>query len=361
MVEKIKKALGEITHLEATVTGEMSVGDVPVAKWANLEAVKAGDEDPMEVVVSIPSGKSTRGWNYTPQALQKIVGEVNTTGLAGFLGHQKDENVSSEFPLPVTHWIGAVWKDGVAYFRGVVDKAAGDLKRWIRAGTVRTVSIFGVPTLKQAGGETQVVDYRPLSIDWTPLGRAGMPTTIVAMGEMNEESGGDKMTPEELLKEMRAQGIKPGQVIGEMEWDQKAVAKELGLDLEKAEANAKAVGEMAMVFGLDPNAKVEDVLSAAKVARDVQQKAFTADHDALKDKVIGEMVVAEAARPLVRRMLQVEADADEAAVKKAVGEMLADDDVKKSLTAVFKESPIAPKDGRQNDGNIGLAMHQAKI
>ncbi len=360
MKSKEKQASGEITHLEATVTGEMSVGDVPVAKWANLEAVKAGDEDPMEVVVSVPSGKSTRGWNYTPQALQKIVGEVNDVGLAGFLGHQKEENVGSEFPQPVTHWIGAVWKDGVAYFRGVVDKAAGDLKRWIRAGTVRTVSIFGVPTLKQAGGETQVVDYRPLSIDWTPLGRAGMPTTIVAMGEMNEESRGEVMTWEELLKEMRAQGIKPGQVIGEMGWDKGAVAKELGLDPEKDAANAKAIGEMAQVFGLDPNAKVEDVLSAAKTAREVQQKAAVAEHDALKAKVIGEMVAAEVARPLVSRMLRVPSDADEASIKKAVGELMESEDVKKALYVVFKDTPITPMTGRE-DKATGLVAHQARI
>lgn len=359
MAEKIKKALGEMTRLEATVTGEMSIQDVPVAKWANLDAVKAGDEDPMEVIASVPSGKSTRGWNYTPAALQKIVGEVNAVGLAGFLGHQKEENVGSEFPQPVTHWIGALWKDGVAYFRGVVDKAAGDLKRWIRAGTVRTVSIFGVPTLQTAKGETSVIDYKPLSIDWTPLGRAGMPTTIVAMGEMNEESRGEEMTWEEIKKELMGSGMKPGQVFGEMGGDVKALVKEHGLELDNG--SVKAIGEIALVFGLDPNAKVEDVLSAAKTARDVQQKAATADHDKLVDKVIGEMVVAEAARPLVKRMLQAAPDANEETLKTAVGEMLKDEDLKKSLAGVFKDSPITPKTGREDSKTTGLVPHQARI
>ncbi|MEG3071038.1 MAG: hypothetical protein RQM92_09690 [Candidatus Syntrophopropionicum ammoniitolerans] len=82
---------------------------------------------------------------------------------------------------------GSKWDDvgKKAYFRGVVDKAAADLKRWIKAKTIKTVSIFGIPKLQKINGETNVVDYKPLSIDWTPLGRAGMPTAIVATGEMD--------------------------------------------------------------------------------------------------------------------------------------------------------------------------------
>ena len=173
--------------LVAKVTGEMSVDDVPVASWANLDALKGDDPDPYQVVMAVPAGKSTRGWNYTPQALQRIVGEVNASGLPAFLGHQKPDDVSTEFPNPVTHWIGAKWQDGVAYFRGLLDKSATDLKRWVRGNAINQVSIFGYPQLEQKAvtGETDVTDYKPLSIDWTPLNRAGMPTKLVASGEMD--------------------------------------------------------------------------------------------------------------------------------------------------------------------------------
>jgi hypothetical protein len=187
--ESLTEAVGEITAVQAIISGEMRVEDVPLAPWTDLEALKAGDTESMEVVVEIPAGKSKRGWNYRPEALQKIVGEVMNQGLPGFLGHQKPEDVDHQFPTPVTHWVGALWKDGKAYFRGVVDKAAADLKRWIKAKAIRQVSIFGVPKLQQVGGETHVVDYKPLSIDWTPLGRAGMPTAVVAVGEMDEIVG----------------------------------------------------------------------------------------------------------------------------------------------------------------------------
>lgn len=174
--------------LAAKICGEMNVNDVPVAGWADMEALKDGDDDPLEVIMAVPAGKSTRGWNYTSNALNSIVGEVNSTGLPGFLGHQKSENVATEFPTPVTHWIGAKMENGTAYFRGLIDKSATDLKRWIRGKAINQVSIFGYPQLEQntVTGETDVIDYKGLSIDWTPLNRAGMPTSLIATsGEMD--------------------------------------------------------------------------------------------------------------------------------------------------------------------------------
>ena len=117
--------------------------------------------------------------------MKDIVNYVKENTLSGFLGHQKAEAVETEFPPPVTHWVGAVMRNGKAYFRGVIDAAAKDLKRWIRAKRVKQVSIFGAPKLKVANGEIQVVGYKPLSIDWTPLDRAGMSTRVVAVGEMD--------------------------------------------------------------------------------------------------------------------------------------------------------------------------------
>lgn len=177
-----------LMRLEARITGEMRPEDIPLASCVtqeDLAALKKDDPNPMEVVVEIPVGKSKRGWNYKEQSLKDIVDHVNKHTLSANLGHQKPENLDTEFPPPVTHWVGAVMKKGKAYFRGVIDAAAKDLKRWIKAKRIKQVSIFGAPKLKLANGEVQVVGYRPLSIDWTPLDRSGMPTRVVAIGEMD--------------------------------------------------------------------------------------------------------------------------------------------------------------------------------
>lgn len=414
--ESLAQAAGEMVRLTANVTGEMRVEDVPLASRVDLAAIKAGDDDPLEVVVEVPAGKSRRGWNYLPQTLQKIVGEVMANTATGFLGHQKPEDVDHQFLPPVTHWVGAKWENGKAYFRGVVDAAAKDLKRWIRAGRVKQVSIFGVPTLKQAAGETQVTDYRLLSIDWTPLDRAGMPTSVVAVGEMmdsivggdyfnNYRYGGGKMSITELLAELRKVGVKPGQVIGEMGWDVKTLAKELGWELDKVageisaegwsklQATMKAMGEMAEsfglgkdvelgslvkavkearevqekvsgelagIFGLAKDAKLADVITAAKTAREAQQKMSQDEHNKLVDKVVGEMVT-EGARPIVKMLLQVKQGATEDEVKKAVGEMLEREDVKKSFSLMYKDPVIAPKVGRQENNSGGLRIKRVTI
>lgn len=190
---------GELSAFQAFVSSEMSVEDVPLAPWADIAELTKGDTDPLSVVVAVPTGKSKRGWNYQAQSLKDIVGEVMVEGLPGFRGHQKPENIDSEFPDPATHWVGAKFdpeapvKDksgnvigkGVAYFRGLVDKSQPDLKRWLRSKVIRQVSIYGFPKLQKAKGETNVVGYKALSIDWTPLNRSGMPTQIVAMGEID--------------------------------------------------------------------------------------------------------------------------------------------------------------------------------
>ncbi|AEE95294.1 hypothetical protein Mahau_0071 [Mahella australiensis 50-1 BON] len=363
----IPDALGEMAEIAATISSEIAVNDVPLAPGANLEALKSGDDDPLEVVVEIPAGKSKRGWNYTPQVIQKIAGEVALKTATGFLGHQKPEDVDHTFPTPVTHWVGALYKDGKAYIRGVIDAAAKDLKRWIRAGRVKQVSIYGMPTLQQAAGETQVVDYQLLSIDWTPLDRAGMPTSIVAIGEMADFisepitiSGGARMTLQETLAKLKELGVTPGQIAGEMGWSLDSMANEVdSVAWESLQAATKAIGEIAAMFNLK-DAKTDDLIKAVKEAREVQDQMVKARREAIIDKVIGEMVTVEAARPLVKRMLNVPDDADEETVKKAVGEMLTQDDIKQAMTGIFKQDVIRPVINDKS-ADSGMTIVKARI
>ena len=184
--EPPESLVGEMASVMlAKVSGEMAVEDVPVAPGVDLDALLKDDDDPFQVVVEIPACESKRGWDYLPRSIQDIVEVAASEGLPGYTGHQDADRVDWEFRVPVTHWVGATWKDGVGYFRGVIDKSAKDLKRWLRAKVIRDVSIWGAPKLAFEGGKTKVIGYNPISIDWTPPRRAGMPTRVVAMGEMD--------------------------------------------------------------------------------------------------------------------------------------------------------------------------------
>ena len=183
----MSRASGEIDHLGGgLVSGGLRPTDIPLSaavSEAQYEALLAGDDDRLEVVIEIAPGRSSRGWTYPEAALEKLVQHVQQRSLNGILGHQRDEDMNHQFVTPVTHWVGATWRNGRAYFRGVVDKAAPDLKRWIRAGRVTQPSIFTRPTL---GPSNVVIDLEPLGIDWAPLDRAGMSTArVVAWGEQN--------------------------------------------------------------------------------------------------------------------------------------------------------------------------------
>ena len=192
---------GEIDSVNALITN-ITPGDIPLAAGINIDDLIKADDEPLEVVVVIPSTKSKRGWNYTTQSLKDIVDYTMANTLNGFLGHQKAEDISNEFKPPVTHWIGAEMRGDKAYFRGLIDADAKSLKRWIRTKRIKEVSIFGFPELKknQLTGEIDVIGYEPLSIDWTPLHRPGMPTKIVGM-EMEDIAGEQLDGTFEKLKE----------------------------------------------------------------------------------------------------------------------------------------------------------------
>lgn len=350
--ESLMEAVGEISSVQAVISGEMRVEDVPLAPWADLQALKAGDPEPMEIVVEIPAGKSKRGWNYRPEALQKIVGEVMSQGLPGFLGHQKPEDVDHQFPTPVTHWVGALWKDGKAYFRGVVDKAAADLKRWIKAKTIRTVSIFGVPKLQQVGGETHVVDYKPLSIDWTPLGRAGMPTAVVAIGEMDEIVGGGGENPmswKEIvaqLKQMLAsKEVTLGQVAGEMGWKAQDIAEEIDAEwLKEVTGAVETLGKVKEALGVTGEM---DVLKVAADARKALDEKAAAEREKLIDEVLKEKVVGEMAQALVKKMLQVPEGATKEQIAGEIDKLLKDETIKTAISKFYVDKP--PIIGGGND------------
>jgi hypothetical protein len=180
------------------VVGEIQPSDIPFSQGVSDETVKTiqgDDHDPMQVVIEIAPGKGGRGWIYGEDVLKKLVDHVQQHTLNGFLGHQKEEDLPTEFRSPATHWVGSKWQSGKAYFRGVIDPNAADLKRWIRAGRITQPSVFTTPTVSKRGGETHVTDLQPLSIDWAPLHRAGMPTaSVVGWGEMRP-LGDDDVLP----------------------------------------------------------------------------------------------------------------------------------------------------------------------
>lgn len=302
----------KIFSLFGGIAGEMSIEDIPPAPGVDVDLIKQGDNDPLEVVVEVPVGKSKRGWNYTHKALKDIVDAVNTRTLAGFKGHQKPEDVSNQFIDPATHWIGAKMTDTAAYFRGIVDKKEEDLKRWIKGKRIKQVSIYGRPMLKNVSGETQVVGYDALSIDWTPLDRMGMPTRIVAAsGEMWDPDGagpgemkGDDEQVEwaevvaELKKRHGNKTITVGMIAGEMGLSNEQVIKELTPEFAKEVQRALEISDKAKeILGVNGEMDVEALFKSLKEAADKEAGAG-------RDHLVGEMMTTKVQSEAVRAALK---------------------------------------------------------
>jgi hypothetical protein len=240
-----------------------------------------------------------------------------------------------------------------------VDAAAKDLKRWIKAKTIRTVSIFGVPKLQQVGGETHVVDYKPLSIDWTPLGRAGMPTSIVAVGEMDEIlNGGGQMSWKEhvaKLKEMLAsKEVTVGQIVGEMGWKAQDVAGEIDTNwLQEVTGAVDTLGKVKEALGVTGEM---DVLKVAQEAKKVLDESIKAGHEKLIDDVLKEKVVGEMAQALVKKMLQVPEVANKEQIAGEIDKLLADETVKMAISKFYVDKPPIIGDG----GNKGITTLRVK-
>lgn len=298
-------------RLFAGISGEMSVDDIPVAPGVDVNLIKQGDNDPLEVVVEVPVGKSKRGWNYTHKALKDIVDAVNTRTLAGFKGHQRPEDVSNQFIDPATHWIGAKMTETAAYFRGIVDKKEENLKRWIKGKRIKQVSIFGRPALKNVSGETQVVGYDPLSIDWTPLDRMGMPTRIVAAsGEMwdldgegpGEMKGDDEVDWAQVITEVKKKhgmkGFTIGTLAGEMGLTDEQVVAELTPEFaQQVQRALDVLGKAENILGVSGEMDVEALFKSLKEAAD--KEAF-----ASRDQIVGEMMESKVTSSAVRKELQ---------------------------------------------------------
>ncbi|AJA42406.1 hypothetical protein AJ85_05690 [Alkalihalobacillus alcalophilus ATCC 27647 = CGMCC 1.3604] len=348
-------------RLNATVS-ELKPEDIPLAPDVDLDAIKDGDDSPMEIVVEVPVGKSKRGWNYQEGSLKAIVNHVQKHTLNGFLGHQTEEEVSNRFVEPVTHWVGAVYdeQNKVAYFRGVVDKDADKLKRWIKTKRIKQVSIFGYPKIsKKVSGEVDVIDYRPLSIDWTPLDRSGMPTRIVAIGEMDEINqiigGNETMTWKELVEKLRAmlqsEEVTLSQIVAALGVDVKQLAGEMESDwvngLNGDSTRLKSLEQILQ--GVSGEMEVDEL---AKQAVEALQAKRQADRNAVISEVIKEKVTGEMAQGLVLKMINPSEDATKEQIAGEVEELLKDETVKSALSAHFVSStPIVGEMNNPNNPN----------
>src|SRR3972149_11512603 len=83
--------------------------DVPLAPDVDYAALVAGDEQPMFVTLPIGKvdAKSGNGRYYDESFVQELERQVLENKPVGLMGHLREADRATDFPLEAVHWVGA--------------------------------------------------------------------------------------------------------------------------------------------------------------------------------------------------------------------------------------------------------------
>jgi hypothetical protein len=254
MTKPERKHIGEsaVVSEMAGRTTDLNI-DVPFAPGVDIEALTAGDEDPLFVTVEALNPTVSRNNRiYTEDVMEEMARQINEMRPDAFQGHIKDEDRSSAAPMSQTIWVGAkvVKVDGVPrlFIKGYVMPYAKERKQYLRArvasGKAATVSIYG--EVEQIWNKVkkawEILTFKLESIDWSRLGAEGVPT----LGHMQlaKEMKGDTMEREEVIKTTTLKEMEehnPDVVEEAKNQGRQEVEDELKVRAEKAETEKQAL------------------------------------------------------------------------------------------------------------------------
>jgi hypothetical protein len=268
----------QVSELSGELVSEANPVSVDFAPGFNLEALKLVDPDPVFTTVKIKSGKGNQGKGpyYSTAILKSLETQFNEKRPPGYLGHQDADKVAWEWREPVTAWVGAKFVpsddgEGHLYVKGYVPSTATALRTQLEmaasgADIVNSVSIFGMRDVDK----DQVTNFDLWSLDWTPKGRAGMETELVAVsGEQSKE--GITMDRDEVIRSLSVDEV-PDHIASEIRNDERAIV------LADVSGDLGAVGEMRVILELDDSTDADAVVEAVrtlvaeKTADDLEEK-----------------------------------------------------------------------------------------
>jgi len=293
---KIEKQVSQLVGEVAVLTpSQASDYQVPFAPGFDLEALKQEDDDPFFATVRIRSGKGDQGVgaNYGDDILKSLADQINEKRPPGYKGHQDPEKVEWEYREPVTAWVGAAFvpnSEGVGELivKGYVPTTAPDLRTQLNlagsgADVVNSVSIFGT---RDVEGD-QVKSFDLWSLDWTPKGRAGMQTELLAVSgeQANKEEDDMALTREEVIASLKADEV-PTHLV-------ESIQKEA---LDGVSGRAALADEVRKILVLEENESDKVV----ERVTDLVVASATSELDEKLDTVLEDKVKAEMARAAVK-------------------------------------------------------------
>lgn len=324
---------------------EVDKDTIPITAPVDIEKFLAGDADPCHIVAKIPVGWSHNNYYLSERAVQALVKQIATQGLTAARGHVRKEDEPYEFPTINAAWIGAIYdaEKRAGYVRGIIDPAYPELKRHIRAGLVNRVStdLMVLEASPLEGGSVAIVDCIAKSLDFAPRLKNGYQQAVVAqdMTKTDEDEQTNHKTAEvidqmdkldepkvtEPTEPVAAEPIAPEPAV-EPTPEPEPVPEPEPTELETLIAS----------LGADPVARINELLAN-------EAKLKQAEADALKGKVLKDMVKDEGQRIILGRLLPSDPSYDEAKYGVAVQDMLKDPELQSAFAGTSRRADATIK------------------
>lgn len=191
--------------------------EVPVADEITT-ALKEIDPEPffLTMEISRAGAVSKSGLEHDDSLVDTLVTEITGSVRTGIMGHLKDKDRTTAYPVPDIYWVGAIRQGGSAWAKGYIPQSKADVRGHYKVlkatnGQAAT-SIYGAAVKQIANkdkGTHRLKEFRLEQIDLAPVERAALPLdsswTITA--QMNDEMEGHDMTKEELIAQLSAADV----------------------------------------------------------------------------------------------------------------------------------------------------------
>ncbi|MCC6454194.1 MAG: hypothetical protein IT328_04575 [Caldilineaceae bacterium] len=284
--------------------------EVPVRAGIDLAELTKGDDDPFFLTLEISTeGRVSKNGLVHDAALgTTLLNHINGQAAEGIMGHIKEADRSSAFPVSDVHWLGAARQGGSTWAKGYIPKTAVAQREHFRillATNGKAATSITGPAVREfvdkKKGTWKAKNFQLEQLDLAPYTRAALPpeSDFVITREMSyEREEQTEMTKEELIAELTAGDIPQAlreSIIAEhtRAAGQQNHVTELETNLKQslemvAELTAQVEAYAVKEFEAAVDAKVAE-LSDWQVTEEDDKKVLASFRKNLRARIISEM------------------------------------------------------------------------
>lgn len=158
--------------------------EVPVRAGVNVTDLTKGDDNPffLTVEISTEGRVSKNGLLHDAELATTLVQQINTQAAEGIMGHIKEGDRSTAYPISDVHWLGATRHGKVTWAKGYIPKTAVAQREHFRilmATNGRAATSITGPAVREfvdkQKGVWRATNFQLEQLDLAPFTRAALP------------------------------------------------------------------------------------------------------------------------------------------------------------------------------------------